>query len=265
MKSRPILSQLVAIPPAWLSHSLIGSCSKELTRIVKNCTGDSRYTATIETMPAVEGNLNETLARCLQTNDARAWENFVHAAHGIVAAGIIRGLSRWGTPDRDQVDDLVQETFLKLCSAGFLVLRRFRSDHPNALSAYLRTIALTVVSDSLRSRNARKRGARETATSLDGVDAPAPDSTIQQAERAILLERVDKCLNTQQNRDRWIFWMYYRHGLTSRAISDIPAVKLGLSGVESTIHRLTEVVRKCLSVASLRIGTEKGKPDAIRP
>jgi RNA polymerase sigma-70 factor, ECF subfamily len=40
-----------------------------------------------------------------------------------------------------------------------------------------------------------------------------------------------------------IFWLYYRDGLTARAIAQLPGIRLSVKGVESTIHRLTRRVR----------------------
>ena len=46
------------------------------------------------------------------------------------------------------------------------------------------------------------------------------------------------------DRDRTIFWLYYRQGLTTKAIATLPAIGLTIKGVESTLGRLTKMVRK---------------------
>ena len=48
-------------------------------------------------------------------------------------------------------------------------------------------------------------------------------------------------------RDFAIFWLYYRQGLTSKAISELAAIGLGVKGVESTLLRLTRLVRAKLT------------------
>jgi RNA polymerase sigma-70 factor (ECF subfamily) len=182
-------------------------------------------------------------------NTLELWERFIEEAHGVVASTVFRTLARWRTPQRDRVDDLVQETFLKLCANKFSLLQKFRSDRQEAFVAYLRAIAASVVSDSLRSSAAEKRGSGNEPVGLDEVfDAAEPAGSVAVIERELLLGQVDRCLSGQIERDRQVFWLYYRHGLTSRAIAEIKAVNLTSSGVESLIRRLTIAVQKCLKV-----------------
>jgi RNA polymerase sigma-70 factor (ECF subfamily) len=145
------------------------------------------------------------------------------------------------------LEDLVQDTFLKLCGNNFSLLRRFRSERPEALVAYIRTIAATVVSDAQRSRVAQKRGSGGEPVNLDDVhNAAEPAQSVKIIERDMLLSQIDKCLSGQTERDRQVFWLYYRQGLTSKGIAAIRAVELTSSGVESLIRRLTIVARKCI-------------------
>jgi RNA polymerase sigma-70 factor (ECF subfamily) len=185
----------------------------------------------------------------MEANTLEAWEEFVREAHGVVASTVFKALARWRTPQRDQVEDLVQDTFLKLCAGNFSLLRRFRSDRQEPLVAYIRTIAASVVSDAQRSRAARKRGWGDEPIGLDEIhDAAEPRSSVAAIEREMLLDQVGRCLSGQVERDRHVFWLYYRHGLTSQAIAGIRAVNLTSSGVESLIRRLTTAVRKCLKI-----------------
>jgi RNA polymerase sigma-70 factor, ECF subfamily len=48
-------------------------------------------------------------------------------------------------------------------------------------------------------------------------------------------------------RDYAIFWLYYRQGLTAKAISQLPDITLGTKGVESTLLRLTRYVKACFT------------------
>ena len=48
---------------------------------------------------------------------------------------------------------------------------------------------------------------------------------------------------TVSARDRNLFWLYYRQGLTAEAISRIPAIGLSAKGVESALLRLTRLLR----------------------
>ncbi len=58
------------------------------------------------------------------------------------------------------------------------------------------------------------------------------------------LDRLLKLRRDQVSvRDRNLFWLYYRQGLTAQAISQIPSIGLSAKGVESAIARLTRLLR----------------------
>jgi hypothetical protein len=40
-----------------------------------------------------------------------------------------------------------------------------------------------------------------------------------------------------------IFWLYYREGLTAKAISELPSIRLGVKRVENTIGRLVHLLK----------------------
>jgi DNA-directed RNA polymerase specialized sigma24 family protein len=84
------------------------------------------------------------------------------------------------------------------------------------------------------------------ATTLASHDGAAED-----LERKILLERVEKCLSTQDPRSRRIFWLYHRQGLTPKVISALPGIGMGTGGVETAVYRLTGAVRECLRKAGV--------------
>ena len=70
--------------------------------------------------------------------------------------------------------------------------------------------------------------------------------------RSILLREINAALGrlaVGQNleRDRRVFWLYYRVGLTANAIASLPAIGLSTKGVESTILRLTRLLRQELA------------------
>lgn len=172
---------------------------------------------------------------------------------------VVRALRQFGAaPTRELVDDLVQDAYVKLYADDLSALRRFRGGRPEALVAYLRAVAVNATRDHLRSAGADKRGARHVEMPGDDVLAGTadPQHTEHATERAVLIDQIDRWLlsntnDTSGGRDRWIFWLYYRYGLTARAISDIPAVGLSQKGVESTIHRLTRLVRSMVDVPAL--------------
>lgn len=182
---------------------------------------------------------------------AAEWEAFAAGAHGPIAMAVVRGLRQFGaTPTRELVDDLVQDTFVKLCTDNLAVLRRFRGGRPEALVAYLKIVACNVARDHARAAVAEKRGSGRVDAPGDDVLAHAPDPATERnaADLAILLEQIDRRLASgtevaARGRDRSIFWLYYRQGLTARAIAELPSIGLSQKGVESTIYRLTRMVR----------------------
>jgi RNA polymerase sigma factor (sigma-70 family) len=200
-----------------------------------------------------DSDLVTILGRCLTKGDTADWELFISLAQPIVASGVLRTLSDTARADRALVDDLIQETFVRLCAADFRVLRRFRGADPNALAVYLKTIAASIAIDYFRSQSAQKKGSGTPPASLDAIASRLgkDDARFAEFERKLLLEHVDKCLETQEPRNRTIFWLYHRQGLTPKAISALPGVGLAADGVETAIYRLTKAVRDCLQRAGI--------------
>jgi RNA polymerase sigma-70 factor (ECF subfamily) len=75
---------------------------------------------------------------------------------------------------------------------------------------------------------------------------PAADGGANAIERNVLLLEVRAILaaTAPVARDRHIFWLYYRHGLSTKAIASIQAIALTQKGVESVIQRLTVGIRR---------------------
>jgi RNA polymerase sigma-70 factor (ECF subfamily) len=162
---------------------------------------------------------------------------------------VTKTIRRWVTLNPNLIDDLVQETYLKLCLNNFRALRQFVSRHENALFGFLKVVALNTVQDHFRSSYSRKRGTGMGEAQLDcSAFSAVLNCPSEDVERGILLQANDKCLDAHIHspnfaRDRVIFWLYYRHGLTAKAISRLPPIRLSVKGVESTILRLVHLVR----------------------
>jgi RNA polymerase sigma-70 factor (ECF subfamily) len=199
-------------------------------------------------------SLEELIQRCAENGDEAAWEEFVQRFHKLIAAVTLRTARRWGNPVPATIDDLVQETYLKLCRDRRRLLSEFRAHHPDAFQGYLSVVTANVVHDHFRALHSQKRGSGELEESLDESeaqdDAPRAGSP-QDMERNLLLGELDGLLcsglsETERKRDRTIFWLYYRYGLTAPAISRLPSVSLTVKGVESVIHRLTRLLSERL-------------------
>jgi RNA polymerase sigma-70 factor (ECF subfamily) len=211
---------------------------------------------------------SEDLIRaCAESNDSAAWEEFVARFHRPVSLSIIRTAHQWGAIPQQVVDDLAQETYLKLCADKCRLLRDFALQHPEAVPGYIKTIAVNVAHDHFKSLHSQKRGSGETSQLLEDVDPQAQTKSLgsQHAmEREVLLKEIDRSLGTcsegpDQERDRLIFWLYYQQGMSAKAIAALPTVGLTTKGVESAILRLTRLVRE--HVAGLRTQTPvSGRP-----
>jgi len=137
-------------------------------------------------------------------------------------------------------------------------LSRFKPRHPASARAFLRVVTMNLVYDHLRA------GRRETShvafssdeESHDRLPAPSQaGGSPSSIERGILLEQVNSALADSEaataGRDRQIFWFHYREGMSPREISKLPWVGLTVKGVESTLFRVTKLVRHKLAQSRL--------------
>jgi RNA polymerase sigma-70 factor (ECF subfamily) len=211
----------------------------------------------------------ELIKACADSNDGAAWQEFVARFHRPVCLSILRIASRWGASPQQVVDDLAQETYLKLCADGCRLLRSFAEDHPDQVENYIRTIAINAAHDHFKSVYSKRRGSGKVAQLSEDADRMVESGSFGGhtiMEREVLLKEIDDCLQTystgpDQERDWLIFWLYYRQGISAREIADLPTVQLTAKGVESAIFRLTRLVRE--RVANLRnrasLGEGEGK------
>jgi RNA polymerase sigma-70 factor (ECF subfamily) len=203
----------------------------------------------------------QLISSCADSSDPDAWAEFVSRFQRPISLSIVRAAYQWGQVPRQVVDDLVQETYLKLCADKCRLLRDFAAQHPEAVAGYIKTIAVNVAHDHFKSLHSQKRGSGEAAQSIEDVEPKAQSGSLggQDAmERAVLLREITQCLETcsagpDQERDCLIFWLYYEQGMSAKAIATLPAVGLTAKGVESAIFRLTRLVRE--QVVGLRVQT----------
>ena len=196
----------------------------------------------------------ELVSLCAETDDPAAWVEFVARFQRPISLSIVRTSYQWGQVPRQVVDDLVQETYLKLCADKCRLLLSFATQHPDAVPGYIKTIAVNLAHDHFKAHYSQKRGAGHAQESLEYLDPKAETESLggQGAmEREILLKQIDQCLDTcsagtEQQRDRLIFWLHYQQGMSAKAISSLPAVGLTAKGVASAILRLTRLVREQL-------------------
>jgi RNA polymerase sigma-70 factor (ECF subfamily) len=195
--------------------------------------------------------IEELLRRCAVDGDAQAWQEFVHRFHRPVATVVIRMAGKWGDASRQTADDLVQETYLKLCANNYRILRQFEHRNPDAFLVFVKVIAANVVRDHFKFSYSQKRGANR----VDGIDddslLPAGENSaggVGAIERSVLMQDVQRHLDlslagADRERNNRIFWLYYRFGLSAAAIAELPGNELTTKGVESLILRMTRELR----------------------
>jgi RNA polymerase sigma-70 factor (ECF subfamily) len=195
--------------------------------------------------------LADLIQECLSGTNQRAWNEFVNRFRRLIAGTILKTARRFENPSPETVDDLIQDTYLRICSDNFRARRTFRSSVPEAIYGLVQSIAYSVVQDHRRSAGASKRGGSAPTVPVDilpGRDI-GDQGTAQKLEREILIQEIEGLLeaafaNPEGERDRRVFWLYYRHGLTAKAIAALPSVDLSAKGVESLIFRVTAEVRR---------------------
>jgi RNA polymerase sigma-70 factor (ECF subfamily) len=200
----------------------------------------------------------ELVEACIDTANLAAWEEFVRRFRPVIAGTVMRTVRRFGEHAPQLIDDLIQETYLKVCANHCRILREFKPQAPDAIFGLLKTVAFSVAQDHFRGGVAVKRGAgrREVALETYANSAVAGRDGLPPAEREILLREIDEQLEAvtdpaTRDRDRRIFWLYYRHGMTAHAIAQIPGIGLTQKGVESVIQRLTNHIRTRLAETKL--------------
>jgi RNA polymerase sigma factor (sigma-70 family) len=190
----------------------------------------------------------ELVAECVATMHAAAWQEFIRRFQPLIAGVVARTANRWGSVTPALVDDLVQETYVKLCTEEFRRLREFESRHEDAIYGYLKAIAYTVTLDHFKVHYAVKRGARLNSTS-DFDSSLRVEGQRSSVESDVLLHELEDLAGqiAEDKRDKLIFALYYRQGFTTRRIAAMPAIGLSQKGVESCLHRLTERLKKRVS------------------
>ena len=191
----------------------------------------------------------ELIRGCADSDEA-AWREFVTRFQKPISVSIVRVARRWGAFPHESVDDLVQEAYLKLCADKCYRLYQFALAHPDAVEAYVRTIAVNVANDFFKAVHSKKRGNGDVVQL--GMFEPKAQLTgagsVEAMQREVLLGEVDLCLQSTTEgpvkvRDQTIFWLYYGQGMSADAIASLPYVALNVKGVESVIHRLTRQIR----------------------
>lgn len=197
-------------------------------------------------------SLKDVVCLCAGSQDQEAWEEFVVRVSDPLRRVISRTAAMWGNTSGTLVDDLIQATYLKLWEGGRNLLRDFAVQYPEAILGYLKRTAANVTHDYFRHGQSQSCGGALPHVSTADVD-PEEGGDAHGGQESITLgvflreidEHLQRCLSgPDQERDRMIFWLYFRQGLTSREIASLPGIGLGTKGVGSVIERLKRSIRE---------------------
>jgi RNA polymerase sigma-70 factor, ECF subfamily len=206
----------------------------------------------------------EELIRACADNDGAAWDEFVSRFHRPISLSIIRTAYQWGEIPQQVVDDLVQDTYLKLCSNKCRQLLDFASKHPEKIVGYVKTAAMNVAHDHFKCLHSQKRGSGEVSQMAEESDpkaAPSQPGGQEAMEQEVLFKEIDECIESclegpDRDRDRTIFWLYYQQGMTAKDISALPTIGLSDKGVESVIVRMIRLLRERMVGMQIHIGSK---------
>jgi RNA polymerase sigma-70 factor (ECF subfamily) len=198
--------------------------------------------------------IRELLQLCLSTNAEGHWREFFRRIQPLIASVIINTVRRWKNPAPSLVDDLIQDTYIKLFANDKKALRSIKNEHENTIFGYLKVIASNVAKDHFR----KPENKADEIELSDAVVPPGP----QDRERLEFLhkkEQVQEILEKLSSsetyqRDIAIFWFFYEQGYTAKEISLMPHLGLTIKGVEAVIFRLTQYVRERLRRQDPKVG-----------
>lgn len=192
----------------------------------------------------------ELARRCLASRDKDLWTEFVRRFQPVITGVIVKRLLRYTRYNHTLADDLVGETFLKICKDDFKALREFEFRHETALHGFLKVMALNALEDHFRKDKSDKRGGGRPEDDFESAKATvaAISDSVESIHNRIQLNEVHACLQQLRSepnfdRDYKIFCLYYCDGLTAQAISQLPGIGLTVKGVESTLLRLIKWLR----------------------
>jgi RNA polymerase sigma-70 factor (ECF subfamily) len=214
----------------------------------------------------------EVALTCFRGGDESDWSEFIQRFHSLIARVVTRVARKWGEDSPQVLDDLIQDTYLKLCADRKRLLQNFKPTHEDAIYGYIKVFTANLVHDHFRASRSAKRGGGTIPDPIENHEPPQSatwsTSSATNLDRTILIHEIDAFLRDvsvgpNSDRDKKIFWLYYRVGLAASAIAALPTIGLATKGVETTILRLTRLVRQ--RACKPKIAGSPGKTEGIQP
>jgi RNA polymerase sigma-70 factor (ECF subfamily) len=197
----------------------------------------------------------ELLKACVQRGDTGAWEEFVRRYRPVIARTVLRVARRWGRPEPQRIDDLIQDTFLKLCADDARRLRDFVVLHAYSVEAYLQTVANHVTLDHFRREMAQVRDVNknlELTEEIEPAERCSEAGLLSPMELNVFRSEVEQALKhcakgPHQERNIAIFWFRHTQGMSPAEISRLPHITLKTKGIDTLVSRLLRCVRERLT------------------
>lgn len=189
---------------------------------------------------------------CVGSDDESAWAEFIRRFQPLIAK-VIGRTARRQCPHipPHHLDDLVQETYLKLCADNRRLLHQFQSRHRDSIYGFIKVVAASVVLDHFKSERAQKRDTGHTEALAEQIAADRPatsNGSRLSIDDEVALRQIDDIVGTLYIgkvlvRNRAVFWMHHREGMTAQAIASIPWIELNTKGVETLLRRMTHMIQ----------------------
>jgi RNA polymerase sigma-70 factor (ECF subfamily) len=193
---------------------------------------------------------HELIWECAKPGNAAAWCEFINRYDRLIRGTAAVVARRWGQGSLEEREDLTQEIYLKLCANGAQVLLSLRGKEKEAIFSYLKIIATNTAHDYFRAKVSQRRGERvtEQISEKHGLGSAGREDM----ERRLIFQEIDRVLESQTQaengvRDRTVFRLYYKQGMTAKEIAGLPNINLTVKGVEAVIHRLTARIQELLA------------------
>lgn len=190
----------------------------------------------------------ELVTICARDNHPGAWEEFVKRFQPVIAGTVWRTLSKFGTVDSGVAEDLVQETFLRLCNRERRALREFVSEGENGFYGFVKSVAVTSALDWVKRAHAKKRRNDTQTVPLEEITPPVrEDDPLPKLELRAVDDELKKGGGRNAERDRKIFWLHHEQGFTPAEIAADQTLELKEKGIETLLLRLTRRIRTRLA------------------
>jgi RNA polymerase sigma-70 factor (ECF subfamily) len=197
-------------------------------------------------MAQEEISIRDLLNLCLSSDGQEHWREFVRRTQPLIASVIINTIRRWKEPSPSLVDDLIQDTYVRLFAADRKALRSIKNEYENTIFGYLKVVASNIVRDHFR----------QPENKVDEIELSDPvlpagsdgHELFEFADRKEKVEAILESLSSSETyqRDVTIFWLFYQQGYTAKEISLLPTARLTVKGVEAVLFRLIRCLRERL-------------------